>query len=398
MSLTIGIAVASDAVRAVAVKDGIVKWALRTERTEGGELAADLETLLRQAPVSRWSRPRVVAVVGPAGAQTKRLSGLPLLQDGGALAEIVRESSGRFFLRNGVPIITSGVRVDDEGTWVAAFERPIVEAIKDTCARRKLRLSFVAPTLIVLSLATSQHTIRWRDGEVVAEATYGADGRLRAVKRAGDGAANAGDAHIVSALATLGADAWQFADAYGAAVANSGEPIAWRGWSKRGGQGVLSRAGRVAAVSALLAMLAAALAPSIGDAVSARRSSTQLAQLAPRTKRAVAARSELAQMTRALSEISAFAATRHSSVVLLSATTRALPEGAALASIHVDSTFGTMVIVAPRIAAAMSALDTVHAMSALEIVGPVTKEITGGKELERASVHFRLSRIPANAK
>jgi len=398
VSLTIGIAVASDAVRAVAVKDGMVKWALRTERAEGGELAADLEALLRKAPVSRWSRPRVVAVVGPAGAQTKRLTGLPLLQDGSALAEIVRESSGRFFLRNGVPIITSGVRIDDEGAWVAAFERPILEAIEDACAQRKLRLAFVSPTLIVLSLATPQHTIRWRDGEVVAEATYGPDGRLRAVKRAGDGAADAGKISIVPALAALGDDAWQFADAYGAAVAKSGEPIAWRGWSERGGQGILSRAGRVAAVAALFAGVAAAIVPSIGDALSTRRSSTQLAQLAPRSKRAVVARSELALMTRALSEIGTFAAARHSSVLLLGATTRALPDGAALASIHVDSSFGTMVIVAPRIAAAMSALDTVHAMSALEIVGPVTKEITGGREVERASVHFRLTRIPTGAK
>jgi len=312
-------------------------------------------------------------------------------------AEIVRESSGRFFLRNGVPIITSGVRVDDQGAWVAAFEEPIVEAIEDACAQRKLRLSFISPTLIVLSLATPKQTIRWRDGEVVAEARYGTDGRLQAAKRAGDGVADAGDAPVVSALAMLGADAWQFADAYGAAVVNPGEPIAWRGRNQLGRQGMLSRAGRVAAVAALLAGSSAAFVPSIGDAISARQSSAQLAQLASRTKRAVAARSELALMTLALSEISAFATARHSSVLLLSAATRALPDGAALASIHVDSTSGTMVIVAPRIAAAMSALDSVRAMSGLEIVGPVTKEITDGKEVERASVHFRLGRMPAGA-
>jgi hypothetical protein len=398
VSVTIGVAVSSDAVRAVAVKDGVVKWALQTERAAGHELGSDIKTLLSRAPLSRWRRPRVVAVVGPSSAQTKLLTGLPQVQDRDALAGIVRESAGRFFLRNGIPLTTSGVRVDGDGAWVAAFERPVIEAIEDACARRKLRLGFVAPTLVVLSLATAQRTIQWRDGDAVLDVLYAADGRLCAVKRGTDTAISASESPAVPALAALGSGAWQFADAYGAAVASSGEPIAWRGWGERGGKGVLSRAGKVAAVAALLAAAAALLVPSIADAISVRRSSVQLATLAARTKRAVVARSELAHMSRALSEITAFASTRHSSVLLLGAVTHALPDAAALASIHTDSTSGTMVIVAPRIAAAMSALDSVRSISALEIVGPVTKEIANGKEVERASVRFRLSRSPTTAK
>lgn len=398
MSTTIGIAIASDAVRAVAVRNGAVQWASQTDRMDESDLAADLALLLKDAPLSRLARVRVVAVVGPAGAQTKRLTGLPALDDAEALSRIVRESAGRFFLRNGIPIVTTGVRIDGNGAWVAAFERPVVDAIENVCAQRKLRLALIAPTLIVLPLSTARREISWYDGKLCASATYAADGRLMAASRSGDCGGVDEFPAPVAALATLGSGAWRFADAYGAAVASEHEPIAWRARSEGRKRGPLTCAGKVAAIGALLAGVGALALPAAGDALAARKFSAQAAQLAPRTRRAMVARGELAHMSRALAEISAFAAGRHSSVLLLQAIAHALPDAAALASIHVDTVAGTMVIVAPRIAAALAALDSVQVISALEIVGPVTKEIAGGKELERASVHFRLKHPSAGAK
>lgn len=398
MRLTIGVAVASDAVRVVAVRDGIIKWAAQAERSVGDALAVEITNLLKGAPLSRWSRPRVIAVIGPAGSQTKRLTGLPPLKDVGALAGVVRESVGRFFLRNGVPVTTSGVRIDEEGAWVAAFERPIVEAIEAGCKARNLRLGFVAPTLVVLSLATPQKKISWRDGEVLAEVSYRGDGRVEAVGRGSENENDAASPPLAPGLAALGSGAWLFADAFGAAVASQAEPIAWRGETARSAGGAFSRNGRIACAAAVIAGASAVLMPSLGDAITARRSNFQLAQLAPRARRAVAARGELARMSRALSEISSFTARRHSPVLLIAALTRALPEASAIASIHLDSIAGTMVVVTPRIASALSALESVRSLAALEIVGPVTKEISNGKEVERASMRFRLSGLPAGAK
>lgn len=386
--MTLGLAVASDAVRAVAVRDGAIRWALQTDRYPNGDLGSAIAELLRAATIPRWPKPRVVAVVGPSGVQTKRLTGLPPMQDGATLASIVRGSSGRFFLRNGIPITTSGLSPDDDGVWGAAFESPIVETLDECCRKRGLQLRFVAPALLALPFATEQRSIFWNDGNVATEAGYLSNGRLCSVKRALSAAREGTNPTVVPALGVLGEGAWLFADAFGATLLKDSEPVSWRRGRERVTGRTLTRAVGVAGVAALVAVIAAILVPSIGDLVAARRANAQLTLMAARAKAAVNARGELDHMSRALGEIATFAERRHSRVFLLAALTRALPAEVALASIHVDTVSGTMVIVAPRIAGALAALDSVHAVDKLAIVGPVTKEIANGKEVERASVRF----------
>ncbi|MGH7620914.1 MAG: hypothetical protein ACREMU_01110, partial [Gemmatimonadaceae bacterium] len=110
MSLLIGLSVGSDHLRAVGVRAGEVRWTLEAERSADGDLAAEIVSLLRHATLPRWTRPVVAAAIGPAASQTKRLTGLPALADVAALRAVVRESASRFFLRNGVPLVVSGLR------------------------------------------------------------------------------------------------------------------------------------------------------------------------------------------------------------------------------------------------------------------------------------------------
>src|SRR5688500_4166046 len=74
--LNIGLGIGGDSVRAVVLSAGKIAWA--AERSRGDEpLTRTLERILADAPIVRWRRPRVIAAVGPAHAQTKRLVGLP---------------------------------------------------------------------------------------------------------------------------------------------------------------------------------------------------------------------------------------------------------------------------------------------------------------------------------
>jgi hypothetical protein len=111
MAVLLGIAVGADRIRAVALKAGRIVAATEAEVGPGDSLSAAITELLSGAPLPRFPRPRVVVAMGPSLAQTRRIAGLPPLEDGKLLAEMVREGSGKFFLRNGVPLATTGVRI-----------------------------------------------------------------------------------------------------------------------------------------------------------------------------------------------------------------------------------------------------------------------------------------------
>ena len=67
----------------------------------------------------------------------------------------------------------------------------------------------------------------------------------------------------------------------------------------------------------------------------------------------------------------------------------ALPDGAALLALHVDSSGGSVVALAPRAAALLTRLEQVPHLAALEIVGPVTRETDSGHAVERVTIRFR---------
>jgi hypothetical protein len=390
MSTVIGLAVASDELRALLVRDGVVHWAGCAGRKDDTALSVQVAALLAQAPVRRWPRPRVMSAVGPSAAQMKRLQGLPPVTDPAALARIVREGAGRFFLRNGIPLDTSGARVTEPGAaWAAAFERPVVSQIELGCKAARFRLRAIVPT--VAALANVFGTVRgvWRDGEARAE-FEAAGGVLLAVRRLADGAGNDAPLSTPASLASLGADGWRFADAYGAALTPESEPVAIRPLGTDGAA-VSRRRITTAAAACAVAGALALFAPGIVATVDHARVSRELATLGPHARDAAAIAQELRRVSRALSEVNAFAASRRAPTELLAGLARRLPAGTALITLRVDSAGGTLVLLAPRAARAIAALDSVPGIDSPEVVGPVTREVSGTRELERATVRFRLS-------
>jgi hypothetical protein len=396
--MCIGLGIASDSVRAVGVRGATVVWAVEAKRASDEDLSAAIVQLLRHAMLPRWPRPVVVAAIGPAASQTKRLIGLPVTADMATMRAIIREGTSRFFLRNGIPLVTAGVRMEEPGVaWAAAFDAPVVRDIEAACRTLGLRLRLIVPSIVALPRAVGAGQVEWTDGEVRSELTV-AERRLVNTRRLSatgrDSPELVARPTAVAALHSLGLDSWRFADAYGATQLSEDEPLALRSSSGELDAGASRRAVRIAAVCLCLAIVAAIATPVVSRIVRAHRTARQLSTIGRRARDAEVAERDLARMSEALAEVATFEASRRSPTLILSQLTRALPENAALVTVRLDSAGGTMVILAPRAAAALAALDSVKAVVAPEILGPVTKEMAGTRELERATVQFRFGASP----
>jgi hypothetical protein len=403
-----GIAVDADTVFVVALRRGQVAWGVEAPIPPHETLADIVRASVVAVPGRRWLMPDVVVALGPSRSQTKRLAGLPPLADRRLLTHAVQAHAGRFFLKNGIPLVTSTVRpVDDAGTtatgWAAAFEQPTVSAIVSACRQAGARVRAVVPAVDVVArglVGVSDETLIWLDG-ASAMAVSWSDGRLVGARRVGETAR--GPALVpVPALAVLGDAAPRFAAAYGAAIEAAmvaeSTTLAYRildhdsdsderGWS---------RARLVALGAAIVSLAAAVAAPGVAARRAEGAGSRQLTELASRSARARATEADLARVSAALGEVAAFDSGGRSMVETLAAVARALPAGAAVMALHADSGGGSLVAVASRAggSAVLAALDRVPELVGPEIVGPVTREQQGGHEVERVTVRFKWAGMP----
>lgn len=391
MSVRIGIAVASDAVRAVCVRDSAVVWAGQSRLEGDVTIHAATIRLLDAMTLPRWPHPRVVVAVGPRHAQTKRLTGLPALGDARALAKVVSEGAGRFFLKNGVALSTTGVRLTAPGEgWASAIEEPIVRELTTLCRRRKLRLVGFMPSVAVVGRGLTGDTIAWTDGDVVAELALEKNNLagIRRLLRAGEGARQQPVA--AAPLTSLGTDGWQYADAYGAALSRPDEAHLLRAGCTPGEEPAIPRKRWLLAEAAVsIAVVAALIAPGVAALRSASTAREALAAIAPSRGASANAEAELRRVTAALADLGAFAAQRRSPMRFLARLTSGLPPEVQLVTLRLDSAGGNLVALATRAGQVVAQLEDMPDVSAPEVVGPVTREQIGGREKERVAVRFR---------
>ena len=395
MSLRIGLAVSSDSVRMVAVRDERIVWARESPIGEGVSVGCAVTTLLKTATVPRWPRPRVIAAIGPAQSQVKRLTGLPPVTDARVLARLVQETPGRFFLKNGIPLTMTGVRLAEKGeAWSCALDTPVVQAIAEACLRQNFSLRGVVPTATVLSKSLEDARVVWRDGDVAAELSL-RGGLLEEIRRLPMGGEHETGSPVARPeLQTLGSEAWRFADAYGAAMTRDDEPVAAR--PGRAGSYEARRTPRwrliVAAAATFAAIAAAGFAPGVAAIHRAHAAERTLGALGTRRISAVRVETELHEVSAALAEIDEFQAGRRSPTVFLAQLADALPPTAQLVAVRLDSAGGNLVALAPRAGDAMSRIERMEDIQSPEIVGPVTREFVGQQEKERVTIRFRWRR------
>jgi hypothetical protein len=347
VSLVIGLAIERDRLRAVGVRGARVVWGVDAPITDTTQLGDALAAFLVRLPVRRFGRPRVTVALGATFAQTKRLAGLPPIGDERVLAKTVQEHAARFFLKNGIPLVTTSVRLDANGQpWGAALQKSVVDTIVSACRASRLELAGIVPAVDVAK-------------------------------------------PDVAPLASLGHEAREFSAAYGAAVMSGA--LTWRA-----GAGADEEAPRwrvtTIACAAGLALVLAVLAPGLGARLTEHRAIAHLATIARPTRAAQRVARDNDLVKRALGEVASFDRGRRPATLLMAALAKALPEGAALLALHVDSAGGSVVAFAPRAGALLTRLETVPGLAAPEITGPVTRETAGGQEVERVTVRFRWSK------
>jgi hypothetical protein len=400
--LRIGLGVSGNSIRAIGLRDRAVLWALESPIEPGQPLAPQITALLARVPNARasWKRPRVMAAVGPALVQTKRLSGVPTTTDARLASALVREGARRFFMLGSEPAITSDVVSIDGEPWAAAFDRHLVDAIESACEQAKVVLDGIVPAVTILSGAISGDAISWRDGDDCFDIRY-VDGAMRSLKRVPctgqpkDQAdpTLATEQHAVSDLAVLGDDSPRFADAYAAAVLPTAR-IAFGAPLQRDGAAaaIVSRRRAVLATGlCAAAILAAAIAPGLATERAGRDARNALGSLASARADLRETEKNLGWVTSALDEVARVEARRRSALAFLGHLTTALPEGSAVVALRLDTASGTVVALTSRASSLVSRLDTIPSVVGPEIVGPVTRETVSARDLERVTVRFTLS-------
>lgn len=390
--LTIGLGIGRDAVRAVALRRGRIAWAV--ERARGDEpLVRTIGLLLADAPLPRWPRARVIAAVGPSHAQTKRLSGIPPWENVSQLDDMIRESTARFFLKNGVPLLTIWKAAGEGAPWGAALEAPVLDAIEEACRTRGVTLKAIVPTVAALGaaadLTNGAGQVSWSDGDLILDIAF-RDGELAAVRRTAQFVLTSEQRESFAATSELGQDGSRFADALGAARTRRDAVLAWRG--RRSSQsGPLPRWRiTLAAMAAVLAGAAMLAVPGVLARVAERAAVQRLTAIAPARRDVAFAERELVKLTSALGEVAAFDASRYPMPLFLADVTRAMPDQSAIVSLRLTRDAGNLVALSPRAAALLVKLEAIPGIAGAEIVGPVTREVLADKTLERVTIRFRV--------
>jgi hypothetical protein len=341
-------------------------------------------------------RPCAVAAIGPSLVQVKKLSGLPLLQDSAALSAVIREGAGRFFLKNGIPLVTTDVTLIEPGTgWAAAFEAPVVEQVRRACIDAGFTLRAIVPTAVAIGQVANSGELTWTDGSIQARLAYRdrelvACRQLRAPRSDGDNATVTEPLLSLPALVALGDDVACYADALGATRIERGERLALE-VTRASRVGAASRIRtRIAATMFCVSVLAALAVPPLFAVRSAARARQRLVLIAPEARKARGIERELNQISSTLQRVSEFAAERGPVTLLLARVNAALPEHAAIIALEIDSAGGTMVALAPRASQVTDALERVSGVANPQVVGPITPATTRAGVAERVTVRFRL--------
>jgi hypothetical protein len=233
--------------------------------------------------------------------------------------------------------------------------------------------------------------ITWRDGELLVELALEA-GKLLGARRTGDASGQTtSESTQFAMLAVLGPQSSRFADALGAARARPDALLAWQSGRDHSRHPAPTWRLALAGIAAIIAWAASIGAPGVTARVAERDARTHLAKLAAVRRDVAFAEREFAKLTAGLGEVAAFDAPRYPMISLLGDFARVLPDESALVTLRVVRDAGNLVVLTPRAAVMLTKLETVPGIDSPEIIGPVTRELLGGKTLERVTVRFRLN-------
>jgi hypothetical protein len=357
VSGTLGVAIDAGQVRAVAVTRGRVTWAGEAEYASHADLAEVLARLAAERP----ARVRTVRIaLGAALADRKVVEGMPRLA-ARDLARHVALQPRRYFLANGVPLVTDAVpfgrgnRNGHRPALIAAAPEPLLDAIAAGVRAAGLTPEAIAPA-----------------ADFSGEESGDPLGPLRHL---GD----AGARYAIAYAAATGLPRLLLLPASMRERNMRDEALNGRRWMIAGALALAL--GALSYVVALIHQRSAAEA--------------ELLRLRQDVTSALAARADLDHITDALAFLGHAEERRTHHAALLARVTAALPDSAFLAAFRVDPDGrGMLAGYAPRAAEVVAALEHVRGLSQPALEGPVTREVQGSREWDRFSVRFRVGGRP----
>lgn len=348
----------------------------------GSDVEQAIATALSQVPRQRLSRPQVLAGVGPSACQYKRLVNVPRSRPDLAAA-IVRENVGRFFLKNGKPLITAVERQADDAVFAAAYDEPVLKALAAACARERCRLIAAAPAMILLKDAVGGVPYSWQDGDVIADAVADS-GHLRITRRRADDTAAQVPRELPSEIADCDP---RFAVAFAAATCSVTGPLFHSVARRRAPVSPLRSA--LAVTAALCALLFAFLTPPLAFRLARARAAARLLAIEPAARQAARQSVELGRFTRALDDASTLAKDRSRVAAAFAELTARLPDSSAFTHLRIDSSSITATIVTRRASDVLHGFEQSRTMGAAEVLGPVVRTPVSGRDMEQFSARLR---------
>ena len=401
----LGLSVGASHVRAVLWWRHAIRWA-GAAAYEGPDALAD--TIARLAGEAGVAVRRVRVVLERDVVQLRSIVPAPPLKVA-ALRRYVALEAPRLFRRNGVPLVTDGVRIPvAKGTfalWAGAAAEPLAQAVLAGCAQAGLVLEALGPAADVLPHAVSEHTgtLVFANGGGGAELLdVGLAGvwRSRFVPNRGSGEGGPVDGQTPSreftrALAALGPDACSFAAAYAAAIALprlSLLPAEARAAEERHGR---RRMVRLLAAGAVLWVLAAGTYV-VRLAWTGHAATRALGSVAGAVDSALAARRELGLAKATLATVANAERRRSRHLALLAAVTQALRDSTYLVALQLTPEgIARLAVHAPVAARAVADIGRVAMLREVRLEGPVTRERgAGSTERDRFAIVARLEREP----
>lgn len=332
---TLGIAIDAQSISVALTRRGKCVWAARSSYETLEELERTLGTLASERPRQATS---AAVMLLEGAARLKEVDGLPPMRRAD-LASHVRLHSRRYFLQNGIPLVTDALpaRATRGGAArpavLAAAPAPLIDAILAGLEAANLPCRDIHPVASGDAVALAERAARGA-GETLSLLPERSR-RIHAAARR----------HSIRRSATLAAAAWLLV------------LVSWLGTT----------------------------------ADRERRARQELEQRRALMLRAASVRADLDRTTEALVMLDLAQRTRSRTAAVLADVSRALPDSAFVASVRIDQSGITLSGYAPRIAPVAARLRRVEGWHALTTEGPVTREFIGGAERDRFTLRLAWS-------
>lgn len=138
-------------------------------------------------------------------------------------------------------------------------------------------------------------------------------------------------------------------------------------------------------------LLLAIASPVLKATLVQKKAESQLAELNWDASKSTNVNNELYSTLSILSDINAFEADRRSVLIFLDQLTKVLPAQSALTTLRIDSLGIEVGLLSHQISGVLGVLEDISGVSSPKIIGPVSKDLREGEELERANVRFSYS-------